>query len=321
MRLTYSDLQNQFLRGTQNASNSSDTDLINFFQLKLQDRYQLCLAAMQNHQTQVAKQATTTASQQAYHNPPGVGSIESCTVDVGSQDIPLTVVHSQTEWNRINQYLISGSAHPLFIFPKRDTFEIWPIPGGAYTLNLNVHLRDRTLTVADYTTATVTLSNNATTLTGSGTTFTAAMVGRWFEVTAATSDGKGIWYRIASFSSTTVMALETSWVSSAASGVTYRIGQTPELPEELHYLCYVGPISDYFAEIRGNIEKATWFNNVFYTGDGNNNSRDPEKIEGGLIGAKTRYASRSSAVVIKRKPSQNAAPSLVNKMWATTVTE
>lgn len=318
MRLTYTDLQNQFLRGIQNAG-SSDSTLLNFFQLKEQERYQLILAELQNYTTQVPKTATTTASRQFNHYPPGIVTFESCTIDIGSEDIPLTVIHSQKEWDRLNRFSVANTSWPQFIFPRRDDFGLYPIPGGAYTLNFNANIRDRTLSIADYATGTISIANNSVEVVGVGTIFTAAMVGRWLEVTSATAPGKGTWYRIAAFTDTTHINLETSWVDIAASGVTYRIGQTPEIPEEGHGLLYIGPVADFFSEIRGDIKKATWFNNVFWTGDGTNSSRELDKASGGLLGLKKRYASRSNSAIIKRLPSGGGAVSVWDKLNATTI--
>lgn len=73
-------------------------------------------------------------------------------------------------------------------------------------------------TVAPYETGTVTVSNGSTTVTGSGTTFTSAMVGRKIRI-----NNEPAYYRIASFSSTTSISLETPYQGSLTSGNTYII--------------------------------------------------------------------------------------------------
>lgn len=66
-------------------------------------------------------------------------------------------------------------------------------------------------------------------MTGSGTTFTADMVGRYFRTT---DDGN--WYKIASYTSGTVITLEREFGGTTATGEAYTIGQMPILPDGYH---------------------------------------------------------------------------------------
>lgn len=78
----------------------------------------------------------------------------------------------------------------------------------------------------DYTTGTVAVANSTGVVTGTGTTFTAAMVGKPFKATGHTK-----WYRVASYSSATSITIEndsddetTSYDGGAISaGATYTI--------------------------------------------------------------------------------------------------
>lgn len=83
---------------------------------------------------------------------------------------------------------------------------------------------------AVYNTGTVTVTLNSTTVTGSGTTFTAAMVGRQFRIGLTAPI-----YTIAQFVSATEIALDLAWGSDSASAQTYSIYQcffTP--PDDFH---------------------------------------------------------------------------------------
>lgn len=75
-------------------------------------------------------------------------------------------------------------------------------------------------TVAPYTTGTVTLTNGSTTVTGSGATFTTAMVGRKIALTYGSP-----WYTISAFVSTTEVTLDRAYVEDTTSGATYVIYQ------------------------------------------------------------------------------------------------
>lgn len=301
MRLTYTNLQDQYLRNI-GQPDSSDTNILADFKLHLGQRYQLILAKLQNYKTQKPKTASTVASQQYYYYPQATVNVESCTITVGTVKYPLTVISSQMSWDIINAYNITTSNVPLFIFPRRDDFGIFPIPQDVYTITFNAHIRDRNLTIGDYTTGSIALTNGGTIITGTDTVFTAAMVGRWLEVTDETSTGQGYFYRISAYNSATSLTLETAWDGATGSGLTYRIGQSPEIPEEGHMLLIDGPTSDFYAGLRNDIESATWFNNKFWTGDGNNNSRNEgdQSVKSGLIGLMNSYSDRNNPQLVNR---------------------
>lgn len=310
MRLTYTDLLTQFLNNIKYPG-STDTTIIDYFDRALGACYQTTLAFLDTYVSQEVKTAETVADQQYYHNPAGISKIESMTVTVGSIAYPLTPIDSQLNWDRINEILISTSAIPQFFFPRRDDFGIWPIPQDAYTITLNRLIRDRNLTVADYTTGDVTVTNDSQTVTGNGTAFTSAMVGRWFTVTT-----DGYWYRISAVSSGTELTLETSFEGTGASGLDYRIGESPELPEEGHILLVYGTTSEYYAGPRSDIASGEYWNNMYWTGDGTNKDRKLEGVKGGLLGLKMSYASRSSSKIVRRRPHRTSRS---DKLWGTTL--
>lgn len=317
MRLTRDAIYNQYLRnigkvGTTESSITAD------FNLNLGQRYQLILATLKDYQTQQPYSTTTIASQQYYPYPAGHIMNDDVVVTIGSVQYPLTTIYSQHQWDVLNAIQIQPTAIPQFIFPRRDDFGIWPIPRDAYPLTYYYFLRDRNLTIADYAVGTVSLIAGSATVTGSGTTFTPAMVGRWFTVTDATAPGQGYWYRISAYTSATSITLSRVYTGSTASGVTYNIGESPEIPEEGHIILVDGVTADFYAGLRNDNTSATWYNNKFWTGDGNNPSRDmgSDKITGGLIGLATRYSGRDDKRIIKRQP--NIFPPSY-KIWASSI--
>lgn len=317
MKLTYDLILQQHLRNI-GKSGSTDATIIADFQYSLGQRYQLALANLQAYVNQSPQTASTVAEQQYYSNPVGIISIAGITVTVGSVQYVLEPVYSQRLWDWLNALQIQPTAIPQFSFAREYDFGIWPIPQDVYTITFNGYNRDRDLTVADYTTGTVTVTAGSTTLTGSGTTFTPAMVGRWFSVTDTSNTGQGYWYQIATYSSPTVLVLGTNYAGATGSGLTYRIGQAPNIPDEGHSIFADGTAADFYAGLRNAPESATWFNNKFWTGDGQNQSRDlgNDKIHGGLIGVVNRYASRDNRRLIRRQP-QPYLPQY--QVWATTL--
>ncbi len=296
-RLTYSLLKTDFLKNTGNPG-SSDSSLAAFFDLHLGVRYQDLLSDLTNYKTEAPPQtAATVASQQFYHNPPGTIDIENVNIDIGDQNIPLTVVNSQSVWDSLNYITLSN--YPTHIFPRRDDFGLWPIPDAVYTINFGSHLRDRNLTTADVTTGTVSVTNNDETVTHSGTSFSALMVGRWFKV-----DQDGYWYRIASFTDTSHIELETKFEGSTGSSLTYIIGESPELPEETHIALSYGPTADYFRGPRKDTKTA-------------------DKWEAMYIDIKERankrYSSRSNKKIVRRNMVKRSDEQ-VSWLWSKTIT-
>lgn len=82
---------------------------------------------------------------------------------------------------------------------------------------------------ATYNTGTVSVTQGLPTVTGSGTTFTAAMIGRQFRI----GDNSPL-YTIQQFNSTTSLTLDADWGAADASAQTYEI-----------YAAYVTPPDDF----------------------------------------------------------------------------
>jgi hypothetical protein len=122
------------------------------------------------------------------------------------------------------------------------------------------------------------------------------MIGRWFKATQA--DNR--WYRIATFATSTQLILESYYEGTSNASSTYIIGESPEIPDEIHDILPHGAAADFYAGPRKDFASAQAHNNYFWTGDFNNNSRNPQNAEGGLLGAANRYASRSNTSIVYR---------------------
>lgn len=244
------------------------------------------------HKTKsLPKTMSTTINRQYYYYPPGLNTIDTITIDNDTTIPPLRVVHSQSEWDRLNA-LPSTSGIPSHIFMRAHDFGLFPIPKDTYTLTLVGHFHPRAMYAADYQTGSIAIAQNSQTLTGTDTTFTAAMVGRY----VVESDGEqniGNFYRLGGFTSTTVMTLETFFEEASLSGAVFTIGESPELPEELHELIPYRVANIYYGTKRRDSKKAQEYSNFFWTGDWGNPRRQGV-IEGGLLGYLQEYAKNGS---------------------------
>lgn len=255
---------------------------------------------------------------QYYPYPPGEITVDGMFISVNSVNFPLRIIDTTMGWEQLNAILIQASALPQFYFPRRDDFGIWPVPQATYGGTLLYHYRDRNLSVADYTDGTISLTKYSNKVTGTSTTFTPAMVGRWITVTDTTIPGQGLWTRITSYIDATHITVYSQWQNANATSVTYRIGETPEIPEEGHITLCDGVTADFYGGMRKDPTNYTWYSNLFWTGDPGNNLRQEgnSKIAGGLIGLVNRYNDRDDTHLIKRRPKLNP---LQFKAWATSL--
>jgi hypothetical protein len=305
MRITYSNILNQYIRNIGiRTTDPNYSSVIADFNLNLGARYQMVLAKMANYRTQKQFSDTTVINQQYYKYPPGVVNFETVTVAVGSITYPVTVINNQFTWDSLNSIPFQPSTFPRFILPRVDDYGIWPIPQGAYPITFNYHWRDRNLSVADYNTGTMAVTNGSPTITLTTGTFTPAMVGRWFTITDPTEPGQGYFYRLLTYTSSSVMQLYSNYQGSTGTGYTYNIGETPEIPEEMHICLVHGVTADYYANIKNDESSAARWENRFWTGDPANASRNfgDSNVIGGLIGGMSKYEDRNESRLINRKP-------------------
>ena len=294
-------------------SNSTDFDA--FLKKELNKSYREVLSVLKNWIVQDDPQTdTTVASQQFYEYPSNVQPpIESATVTLGGIAYPLQTVEAQSTWDFINQLTFSGTVFPQFIFPRRNDYGIWPIPGSSGdTITFLARLADRDMTIDDFTTGTVTVTNGDATITHSATGFTAAMVGRWFG-----TDDDGFWYRIASFTDTSNMELERTFTGTTAAGASFTIGESPEIPAELHELLPHKAAGKYLAGVQNELVRSQRHINYYWTGDLDENGRTLKDKRAGLLGAMNRYAGRDTSRVVEN-------PSIIHSIgrheaWVTTL--
>lgn len=121
------------------------------------------------------------------------------------------------------------------------------------------------LTSSATATIEVSSSSGGTIVTGSGTTWTSAMAGRYVQINASTG-GDNAWYKIESVLSTTHLALSTPYAGAdiSAGSATYTIGQVSPIPEAYQIAPVYRAVALYWQE-KGESEKA---NNYWRQYDG-----------------------------------------------------
>lgn len=188
------------------------------------------------------KNMTTVADQESYQIPNGFRKLIDMYIYSGTGSSSDTIyspemVFDPTKWKLIKQYKLGSASTPYFTYVENTTYKIQPIPSTTGNLiTLRGRLRVRDLTIADYTTGSVvSIANGATAVVGTGTTWTADMVGRYIQITETTAanGGDGFWYEIGTYTSATSIGLTKPYegTSIAAGTATYTIGQCSPIPE------------------------------------------------------------------------------------------
>jgi len=179
--------------------------------------------------------ALSGTSNKAYPLPENFKALSDLYVTVGSTQYQATLIQDEEIWRQMSSTTTQSTSNFLqFCFIRWDRIELYPIPSSAQTATIIYQAQAKDLQADDYATGTITtLTNGASAVTGSGTTFTSAMAGRYFRI-----DADGEWYRISSFGTTTTLTLATKYqgISIAAGTSAYTIGQMPPTPADTHEL-------------------------------------------------------------------------------------
>lgn len=257
---TYTGLRNQFGTLTNNTATTNLTlgdQLINDSLRYLTTKYFF------NERSQNIP-GGTIASTQDYPLPYNIKTILNVYVSVGNVRYQPKECPTREFWDSLN-FVPYTSDIPQFYYIYNKRLYLFPTPASSSnTITVNYKIRLTDLSQADYATGTVTLTNASSTITGSGTTFTSAMVGRWIYATPPTGDGN--WYEIGGYTSATSMSLINQYQGSTASGITTLIGEVPLLPEDYQDLPLYRACSIYFTSRVPDQARAEMFKNLYNEG-------------------------------------------------------
>lgn len=254
MFLTFQEMYTKCQTKTGDTSDASLTQFkedINFGGARLN-------AAMNRYFTRKSKVASLVASQQYYQAPPDVIRVSGvfAAESASSNRRPLTKVTDEDQWIAMNYYSQTRNYLTHYFIRGADEIGLYPIPSGAVTDGLLIAYegRDPILTQDDFFSGTITLNQDSTTVTHSGTGFTNKLVGRYFK----TTDGSGdLGYRVAGYTSTSIITLEEPYIGTSGSGITFKIGQSFHFPGEYHDAAVDYALASWF-EMNNNEKRAAY---------------------------------------------------------------
>jgi len=169
--------------------------------------------------------------------------VESVFVTVSSTRYNPRPAPSRRFWDRLHYSTITSDT-PEWWFVDNGKIALWPRPSTAGNqISLSGKIRVQDLNSIDYTTGKVDIAPNGSILiTGSGTTWTAPMTGRWIRIThsdVASASGDGQWYEITSVPSATTLTIARPYGGTSlttGASAAYTIGQMPLVPEAFQVL-------------------------------------------------------------------------------------
>ena len=236
----------------QKLTNNTETGNTNFFQTFWNEHIRNVLSRRAWYFLDKSESITYVDAQQYYTLAFDVKKVNNLTVVNGTTRYVPLEAPDRVFWDRLNSTTSNSSVTPEYYFIEKSRVGIYPIPSGTSSIiTVNYRPRVKDLTLADYTTGTITtIANGSTTVTGTDTTWTSQMAGRYIRITdsdtANTGDGK--WYKVASVTSATVLELSNSYAgtSIAVGTAVYAIGQVSLIPEDYQIIPVYMAAVDYW---------------------------------------------------------------------------
>jgi hypothetical protein len=209
---------------------------------------------------------------QFYPMPPNYSKLKDITITVGVLKWTLDEVRTREEWDNLNVFPYYASIpSKFFIYPGGDKggkIGIWPIPsttGNTITFHYKYRVPD--LSIADYSTGTVTLTNGSTAVTGSSTVWTpttnSQLESRWIQI--AQTAGDNLWYQVQSVNSATSLTLYQPYQGINVSGGSYTLGQMPLVAEDFQDMMIWKALQYYFTSLVDNEKKAEEYKAIYDT--------------------------------------------------------
>lgn len=271
---------------TKKFVNDNSTDGLVTLKMLLNLGYHTTLGKLGRDIQEQTKTSTTVATQQYYQLPNNYLKIKAIKITVGTTTYNVEEEESQEGWDALNMTAQSSDIPSRYFIRNSfghggSEFGIYPIPSSsANVITIVYEATDKDLSQTAYTTGTIAVENGSATITGTDTTFTKSMVGRYFAVTD--SDGDGMWYKIASYTSPTVLVLENVYEGETDTGSAYKIAEAFGMPDDVQILPLYWAAWHYFMA-KQNTQKVTEYKTLY----------DTE-----MILAKRRYSSKSRNAVL-----------------------
>ena len=251
---TYTDLQDLYTSLTNDSTTTNIT-----LGMSLTNDYIRKMAKTKNwwFMTDTATD-TSVADQVEYYLPRECDILENVYFVISDEKYIPTEIKSRVNWDCLTASE-SSSTYPEYYYIQNNKISFYPTPStAAYTIYFIYKKKVVSLSKADYTTGTITLTNEDATVTGAGTTFLNSMVGRYLKYNEN-------WYKIKTFTSTTSLELEYAYDGTTVAGASYTIGEVSVLPEDYQEIPVYKAASVYYTK-KGLTPRAQLFDGLYNEG-------------------------------------------------------
>lgn len=232
------------------------TDTLTFLKTNINIGQRILEQELGSYYTEETIDITTVAETGTYDTPADLVKVKQAYLTVDTTQYNLEQIYDEDLWQRMKATMVgSYSDSPTHIFVRRDSIEVFPaLESAGNTITLRYEAGGKTLQYDDYTDGTIsTLANGGTAVTGSSTTFTEAMEGRYFKI-----NNDGVWYKILTYTSATAIVLDRNYQGTAISGGTeaYTIGEMPRTPASTHHIPALYAAMNYYLGFKQDEQKA-----------------------------------------------------------------
>jgi hypothetical protein len=243
------------------------TDTLTFLKTMYGVAYTTILTQFGRPPIEVVRTTALVANQRGYQMPVDCGKPVEIEIQDGTRAWPLVESANSKQWTMAKSGGIIGSPRAFHFRPRfgigGGILELDPIPSSNYTMLMTYEAIEKAPSNLKYTDGTITLATDSTTVTGVGTAFTQAMIGRYV---IPTGEGQeGLPYRIVGSGSPTNLVLENSYAGAGGSTLIYKIVEIPNLPYEMQILPAYWSLWQYYSG-RGNADKTKEFFTYFDIG-------------------------------------------------------
>lgn len=280
----------------QDLASDTDASVLTFFKSNINIGQQILETELGSYYTENTKTRLTVAGQTAYESFPTLVRSKQVYVTVGSVRYLLEEIYDERMWQQFQSIQSSQRSDiAQYVFFRRDTFEIYPAPSSSNnTITVIFEEIAKEMTADDYDTGTITtLAAAGTAVTGSGTTWTSAMIGRYIKI-----DGHPVWYEITAVGSTTTLTIKKPYEGTAiaAGSSTYTIGEIPRTPASTHMIPVYYALYMYFNGIKKDKDYGRIYKNLYETEMERAKTTFSHRYSSGYIPPQ-RHARRFSSVV------------------------
>lgn len=219
--------------------------------IRIQYHYTQLLALANNYTTEKTRYVSAKNNQRSILMFPDFQFLKELSFkDAGGTWNPVDVIDSSNIWNQLVNTDTTGSIPNIARIMNHEGnmyLELDPIPNADGTANIELIYQgyhDPLSFPADYITGTVSVTQGSPVVTGSGTTFTAAMVRRGIKIDK-------YWYEIKSFTDTTHLVLVNNYQESSVAGASYQISELLRMPPEYDYIPVYGATEEFWRPSNG----------------------------------------------------------------------